>query len=253
MNERIREHWDADSRSYNEFVTKGFSIHRERRAWQGLFAEVIGPRGLSVLDVGCGPGIVSMQLADMGHRVTSLDFSEKMLEAARKNAADNGLSIDIRHGDAEALPFDDNAFDALISDYVLWTLPHPERALREWYRVVRPGSTVVYVDGNWRSDPRSTWWRVRLSNMGVFLDSPPKYLRTRGRGVEAEKAMDELWSTRASRPSTDVDMMRAAGFGDVRVIHNIQDRVLHGVRHLAYGSTNDHFMVMGVKPGVRSA
>jgi len=248
MNERIRDHWDGDSASYNKFVRKGFSVMRERRAWQGLFTKVIGTRSLNVLDVGCGPGIVSMQLSDMGHHVTSLDFSLKMLEAAEKNAAYNGLSIDFHLGDAENLPFQDDTFDALVSDYVLWTLPHPEKALSEWYRVVKPGSKVVYVDGDWWSDPRSTWINTRLSNLGVFLDSPSKYLRSKRKGEGPNEDLRGLWSANASRPAADVEMMRKAGFGNVQVIHDIQERVLHGVRYLAYGSTNDHFMVTGVKP-----
>lgn len=247
MNEAIRDHWDEGSLRYNEFVTKGYSLMKERRSWQRLFAEVIGDKCLDVLDVGCGPGIVSMQLADLGHHVTALDFSEGMLEAARKNAADNGLDIVFHQGDAEGLPFHDSSFDVLVSDYVLWTLPHPERALREWYRVVRPGCKVVYIDGNWRSDPKSTWWRTRLSHLGILLDSPARCLRP-GRGHKNEKAMDELWSVRAVRPEADMEMMRGAGFTDIRVIHDVQERVLHGVRYLAYGSTNDHFMVIGMKP-----
>lgn len=251
MDEAIRDHWDDGSFGYNQFVTKGFSLKKERESWQALFAEAIGAKELSVLDVGCGPGIVSMQLADMGYRVTSIDFSEEMLEAARKNAMDNGLSIDFHRGDAQDLPFKDDSFDVLVSDYVLWTLPDPKKALSEWFRVVRPGSKVIYIDGNWRSDPRSTWGKKRLANLGLFLDSPSRYVASKRERHVSGGRMDELWSVKADRPAADLEMMKRAGFEDVRVVHDIQDRVLRGIRHLAYGSTEDHFMVVGVKPGVR--
>ena len=60
--------------------------------------------------------------------------------------------------------------------------------------------------------------------------------------------MHTLWSVNASRPSDDIKMMEKAGFTDIAVKHNIQDQVLHGIRHLAHGSTNDHFMITAVKP-----
>lgn len=60
----IESHWNRRSASYNEFVVKGFADRRERRAWQDHFSSLLGDNPLNILDVGCGPGIVSMQLAE---------------------------------------------------------------------------------------------------------------------------------------------------------------------------------------------
>ena len=123
----IKRHWDIRSSDYNDFVVRGFSIDRERRSWQEHFTSILGTEPLDILDVGCGPGIVSMQLADLGHRMTSVDLSDRMLEYARENARANGLDIDFRQADAMALPFGDGSFEAVVSDYMLWTVPDPEK------------------------------------------------------------------------------------------------------------------------------
>ena len=78
------------------------------------------------MDVGCGPGIVSLQLSDLGYDVTALDFSENMLDKAKKNASDNGFDIGFVHGNAMDLPFNDASFDAVVSGYMLWTAPDPQ-------------------------------------------------------------------------------------------------------------------------------
>ena len=239
----IKRHWDVRSSDYNDFVVRGFSIGRERRSWQEHFTSILGSEPLSILDVGCGPGIVSMQLADLGHRVTSVDLSDRMLEHAVRNARDNGLSIDFMQADAMALPFGDCSFDAVVSDYMLWTVPDPERVVSEWYRVLKPGCRLAYTDGDWFNDPRMTPLRCAVSSAFVRLE------KGRRRTDEERSKLDMgLWSACAVRPRDDVRMLEEAGFKDIRVIHDVQRKVLHGSRYLAHGLTNDHFTVTAVKP-----
>lgn len=68
---------------------------------------------------------------------------------ARGKAERLGLEIDFREGDAENLPFADDAFDGVACRHLLWTLPNPEKAIREWVRVIRPGGRIVVIDGVW--------------------------------------------------------------------------------------------------------
>ncbi len=239
----IKRHWDVRSSDYNDFVVRGFSLERERRAWQDHFSSILGSEPLDILDVGCGPGIVSMQLADMGHRLTSVDLSDRMLEHAVRNAADNGLDIDFMQADAMDLPFEDSRFDAVVSDYMLWTVPDPERVISEWYRVLKPGCRLVYTDGDWFNDPRMTPVRCGVSSMFVRLEKG----RSKTETERSELDMD-LWSSCAVRPRDDVRMLEAAGFRDIRVIDDVQKKVLHGMRYLAHGLTNNHFTVTAVKP-----
>jgi ubiquinone/menaquinone biosynthesis C-methylase UbiE len=64
-----------------------------------------------------------------------------------------GLEVDFFHGDAENLPFKDNSFDLVVNKFLLWTLPHPSGAAREWKRVLKPGGRLLAIDGGW-FDPR---------------------------------------------------------------------------------------------------
>src|SRR5215470_13358928 len=71
--------------------------------------------GLSVLDVGCGGGLISEPLARMGARVTGLDPAAENIEAARRHAAGQGLDIDYRAGRVEELALEGLAFDAVLA------------------------------------------------------------------------------------------------------------------------------------------
>jgi len=99
-----------------------------------------GP-GERVLDIACGTGIVARTAA---HKVGSagtvvgLDLSAPMLEAARAQAASEGLSIEWREGSATKLPFPDTAFDLVLCQQGLQFFPDPAAALREMHRVLGP-------------------------------------------------------------------------------------------------------------------
>jgi ubiquinone/menaquinone biosynthesis C-methylase UbiE len=69
-----------------------------------------------------------------------------MLAAARAKSAARGLSARFEEADAEQLPFGPAGFDLVVSRHVLWTLPHPEAAVDEWIRVLRPGGRLALWD-----------------------------------------------------------------------------------------------------------
>ncbi len=96
-------------------------------------------------DLGCGTGQVSVALAPFVARVVAVDSSAAMLQAARKRL--RGLdNIDLRRGDLEALPIDDEWLDAATLMLVLHHVPEPEHALAEVARVLKPGGRVLVVD-----------------------------------------------------------------------------------------------------------
>ena len=112
--------------------------------WRRVTAAAARPDGARVLDVAAGPGNVAVELLARGAvRVTALDLSEAMLaEGARRGHA----GIDFVGGDAQRLPFADDCFDAVTISFGLRNLADPERALREFARVTRPGGRVVICE-----------------------------------------------------------------------------------------------------------
>lgn len=120
----------------------------KKRLWLDIIRELAGEASESetprrVLDVGTGAGLLAMLYAELGHEVTGLDFSRAMLEQARARAERHGLAVDFVHGDAEALPFESGSFDVVTNRIVLWSLPNPGVAVREWARVLKPGGKLV--------------------------------------------------------------------------------------------------------------
>lgn len=102
-------------------------------------------RDRDVLEVGCGTGRVLSRLAPLARRAVGVDLSEGMLAHARARG------LDVRQGDATALPFDDASFDAAVSFKVLAHVEDLPRALAEMARVVRPGGVVLAELYNARS------------------------------------------------------------------------------------------------------
>jgi ubiquinone/menaquinone biosynthesis C-methylase UbiE len=148
VKQQVAAHWDRRAAHFDEDFGHSVRTAAEHAAWNRIFSLVLPSHGpLDALDLGCGTGFLSLELAARGHRVTGVDFAPAMIARAERKAAERGLSIRFEQGDAEQLPFAPSSFDLAISRHVLWTLPHPEAAIDEWVRVLRPGGRLVVVDG----------------------------------------------------------------------------------------------------------
>ncbi|MGH2388428.1 MAG: class I SAM-dependent methyltransferase, partial [Chloroflexota bacterium] len=121
----LREHWDERALTYDDEIGHGKLSRGEERAWRhaltALCGRVDAQRELHVLDVGTGTGVMARLMAAMGHRVTGVDLSPAMLDAARARAEERGQPATYVEGRADALPFEDGAFDLVFSRHLLWT------------------------------------------------------------------------------------------------------------------------------------
>jgi ubiquinone/menaquinone biosynthesis C-methylase UbiE len=143
----VRDHWDTHSKYYDgKKIDPGYTDDLDRRFSEDL-ANTLGRDKKVILDVGSGTGYISVILAMLGHTVTGVDFSKKMLAISAEKAKKLGMSIKFIEGDAENLPFEDNSFDAVVNRHLLWTLPNPEKAVQEWFRLAKPGGKMVIIDG----------------------------------------------------------------------------------------------------------
>jgi ubiquinone/menaquinone biosynthesis C-methylase UbiE len=150
IKDAVRKSWDHSSGMYDRCPGHGIGTEEEKAAWKQELNRNLPESPLRVLDVGCGTGAMGLLFAEMGHQVTGVDLSDGMMAKAREKAYAQNLSIELRRADAEHLPFNDGSFDVVVSRHLLWTLPHPEMALKEWHRVLKGGGVVLIIDGVWK-------------------------------------------------------------------------------------------------------
>jgi SAM-dependent methyltransferase len=150
----IRRAWDAVADSYDSFWGHGLKTDLEARTWSALLARLFPPdEPITIIDVGCGTGVLSLLLAELGHKVIGLDLSEPMLRVCQATAGARALtSLRLVLGQAEHPPADIGPADAVISRHVLWTLPRPDVAVKAWIELTRPGGRVISLDGLWSGE-----------------------------------------------------------------------------------------------------
>jgi len=127
--------WDALRKVFDDDTVRARAI-----------ARLVEP-DQTVADIGTGTGVLAIELARLGLRVIGIDGSRRMLAAAQAKLDEAGLTeVELRRGDANALPLADGEVDAALAHMVLQYLPQPADAVREMARGVLEGGTVVIVD-----------------------------------------------------------------------------------------------------------
>ncbi|WP_447913967.1 class I SAM-dependent methyltransferase [Microbacterium phyllosphaerae] len=127
----------------------------------------VGP-GDRVLDVAAGTGNASIEGARAGASVIASDLTPELLEIGRADAARQGVELTFEEADAEALPYADDSFDAVLSCVGVMFAPHHEVAARELTRVVRPGGTLALI--NWT--PEGFIGQL-FATLKQFVPAPP--------------------------------------------------------------------------------
>ena len=207
--DEVRDYWNTGAKGYS--LRNADELDGESgRALAELFEKELQVRpGMRALDVGCGPGILSVTLAKAGCSVTGVDLSPGMLEEARRNAERHGVEPAFMEGNAEELPFEDGTFDVVVSRWLVWNLPHPQDAYAEWLRVLKPGGSLLVIDGNhyrYLHDPR-----YRSLKEGQEVPGhAEKYMQGVSTAV-IDRIAETLPLTDADRPAWDVAVLEKLG------------------------------------------
>ncbi|HEY6834865.1 MAG TPA: bifunctional demethylmenaquinone methyltransferase/2-methoxy-6-polyprenyl-1,4-benzoquinol methylase UbiE [Gaiellaceae bacterium] len=195
MFDRIAPVYDA----MNRVMTAGLDGR-----WRRETASAVVRPGDRVLDSCCGTGDLAVACVRAGGRVTGLDFSERMLERARRKSGE----IEWVQGDALALPFEDDSFDAATVGFGVRNLEDLERGLAEMARVLRPGGKVGVLEITRPKGVLEPFYNVWFCRVVPVL----------GKLLPGGKAYTYLPASvkRFPGPEDLADLLREAGFSEVR-------------------------------------
>jgi SAM-dependent methyltransferase len=205
--EQVNAHFDAAAlywqAVYDDPRLQGL-IYRERQeAVLARIAEFDLPAGAQVLEIGCGAGLLTVELARRGYAVDAVDASEAMVDLTARRARQTGLGAQVRArvADVHALPFQPGSFSLVIAVGLLPWLHEPAQALQEIARVLEAqGGLVLTADNRARLN---IWVDPRASLLLV----PLKRLRRRLRSAPSGGARSRLYF-----PSHVNALVQAAGF-----------------------------------------
>lgn len=142
----------------------GKAIDDYRKAAQGVAALL--PSGSHVVEVAPGPGYFAVELAKLGsYHIVGLDISPSFVHIAAENARRAGVQVNFREGNASAMPFDSGCFDLVYCRAAFKNFSEPVEAVKEMYRVLKPGGTALIVD--LRKDATAHEIDVAVDRMGL--------------------------------------------------------------------------------------
>ena len=242
--QNIQKYWTkrADSYAFGQFTDDN-----ENRWMKIVLREFPEGKGLKVLDIGTGPGFFAINLAKRGYEVTAVDYTPAMLEEAKRNAGVYRDSIRFMQMDAQKLTFSDETFDVVISRNLTWNLENPQKAYKEWRRVLKKDGVMLNFDAGWYEylydEEKAKQFKQDRENVeraGCFDYN----------GYEDADKMEEisrsLILSKVKRPQADLQMMLEAGFTKFYVDTEIWKETLDEEEKVNYASTPG-FLLKGIR------
>ena len=159
----VREHFERSGHTWDEFHRRNADHSAKLRAFCHLV-----PEDLLIVDAGCGSGYLLPELAGLSARVVAVDNAPNQLRKARDRVASAELEgIEFREGELTALPVADGEADAVFAHLSLHHVAQPEAALRDMFRALKPGGSLVVTDFNAHEE---TWLRDEHADLWLGFD-----------------------------------------------------------------------------------
>ena len=218
LTKRIKTYWDERSEDFSK--ARRLELSGDNAvAWKSVFKKNLPAGKLKILDVGTGAGFFAAILSSLGHEVIGIDMSTKMLREAEKNLRELNLPAEFKNMNAQALDFDDETFDAIVTRNLTWTLPDVKAAYREWFRVLKVGGVLMNFDSDYGDKNFSACSQTKITSAQV---------------EECDAIKDALTISTRRRPMWDAGFLEGINFS-VRLYEDIS-HVVQRDRRCVYDS-----------------
>ena len=222
MKQRVKDYWTQRSHDFGTVRKNELENEMGQRWLHEIERFLPEGRSLDILDVGTGTGFFAVLLAQQGHRVEGIDLTPAMLEEARTLAKQRNLDITFREMDAQNLAYPDGTFDVVISRNLTWTLPDPESAYAEWFRVLKPGGVLLNFDAAYAAHVRSH----SVQNSKVAPDSPYGHVGMTDALQQENDAITLSMDIGQARPEWDGEVLTRVGFQSCQTDTQVGKRLL---------------------------
>lgn len=242
--EKLKQNWTNGANNYSNIVKEELSGPL-RKAWTDIILENAPKKtGMDILDIGTGPGFFAIIMEQAGNNVTAVDCTEAMIEQARKNASDEGVSPMFMVSDGQKLNFSDESFDMIISRNVAWTLIDAESAYMEWRRLLKPNGRVIIFDANWNyryfnSEQMKKYIEDMKNYEHIFNKPAPTFTK------EEEDYRKSMPMCARKRPQWDLKTLVNVGYKKIYCDLDISDRIWDEERQVLNKSTPMFMIVVG--------
>ncbi|MBQ9624486.1 MAG: class I SAM-dependent methyltransferase [Clostridia bacterium] len=233
----IVDYWNEGAKGYSGYIQDELKCFKAK-AWTDIILEKFPQeKKLNILDVGTGPGFFSIILSKAGHSVTGIDCTKNMLEEARANAVEQGAFPSFLLMDSHSLKFHDNSFDLIVNRNVTWTLNNPEKAYKEWFRVLKKGGRLIIFDANWHLFYFDEELKKDVEN------SQDEYRKKFGepfvscRNRKTEEYAPKTPLANIHRPEWDLNALKNVGFSQIQAEEDVTERVYDEGEKLLYRDT----------------
>ncbi len=247
----IQDYWTNRAEGYSD-LNKEELASMKKGMWRDLMCSHMPEKekkDIRILDIGTGPGFFPIILAEAGYHVNAVDYTQEMLEKAKKNAGDLLGNITFERMDAKKLQFEDNTFDLIVSRNLTWNLEYPGIAYREWQRVLKKGGKMLNFDAN--------WYRYLCNNdMKKAHDAERQRVKELNiTDKEKQKGVNSEWMesiamrvpcSHLDRPDWDFEVLCQLGFDEISINPDVTDIVWDKVDKMNY-STTPLFMIEAKK------
>ena len=209
MKKQITACWTKRSDNFSKLRKQELNSYMAKLWLKEIKPYLSANKPYKILDVGTGTGFFAILLAKAGHFVEGIDLTASMIEQAKILARGENISdkVNFQVMDAENLAFASESFDMVITRNLTWTLPNPQKAYSEWYRVLKPNGVLLNFDADYGKQTFSSDASLPTSHVHNLVQ---KSLME-----ECDLIKNNLMISKMNRPTWDIKVLNKLGYNKI--------------------------------------